>query len=194
VSVDPTTETQADRCSLHPGSQAVATCGGCGRPLCLWCAVPVRGVAYGNECLHLVLGEDRPFEDEAPAERAPSGALIGFGIALAATVLPWTRFGEGDSPFGAWSLSPRWALLAAVASVLGLGVTLVARRRARPDPRWVIAEVAFGAAVVVGSVLEWLRPPFPSRPTVAPWIAAAGGMFAVVSAVRCLRKDANVGR
>ncbi len=195
MSLDPTTETQADRCSLHPGSQAVATCRGCGRPLCLWCAVPVRGVAYGNECLHLVLGEDRrPFEEPAPAARTPSPVLVGFAVALAATALPWTRFGEGHSLFGAWSLSPRWALLAAVASALGLGIALIARRAAHPDPRWDAAEVALASAVVIGAVLEWFRPPFPSRPSLAPWIAVAAGVFALVSAARALRDDTSAGR
>jgi hypothetical protein len=160
--------------------------------MCLWCAVPIRGVAYGNECLRLVLGDDRPVEEEAPPARATLRVVAGFALAVVATLLPWTAFGEGDSMFGAWGLSPRWATLAAVGSALGLLVAFAGRRRAHPDPRWDVAEIVLAAAVVAGSILEWFRPPFPSRPSLVPWIAATGGALALVSALRCLREDTRV--
>lgn len=178
---------------MHPGTQAVALCEGCGRPLCLWCAVPVRGIAYGAECLSRVLGDEPAAEPEAPPRRAPILVVGGFTVAAVATVLPWTTFGEGASAFGAWSLSPGWALLAAVAAVAGLAAAgLRARRLVLADRSWDVALVALGILIVLGSVLAWFRPPFPSRPSVVPWVAAAAGAFAAGSAVRCLNEDTRV--
>ena len=162
--------------------------------MCLWCAVPIRGAAYGNECLRLVLGDVEPGEPEEHRPRASMRVLVGFAIALAATALPWTTFGEGASPFGAWSLSPRWAMLAAVASALGVAAWLVRRRRPGADRAWDIVELALAVAVVLGSVLEWFRPPFPSRPSVVPWIAAGAGLYAAASALRGLIEDSRAVR
>jgi hypothetical protein len=195
VAVEERTERSADRCSLHPGTQAVATCEGCGRALCLWCAVPVRGVAYGSECLNLVIGTPPPVQADTPRRRAPTYVVLGFAIALASTALPWTTFGEGSRIFGAWSLGPRWALLAAVAALVGFGLAFVSPRRGiLSDRARDIALVALGTLVVAGSVLEWFRPPFPSRPSVVVWVAAASGAFAAWWAVRCLAEDARAAR
>jgi hypothetical protein len=191
VAVDERLEHTPERCSLHPGVQAVATCEGCGRAMCLWCAVPVRGLAYGAECVGTVIGEDRPVEPEAPRPRAPRRVAVGFGLALVATVPPWTTFGDGSRIFGAWSLSPRWALLAALAAALGLAAALVRLRRPRPDRRWDAVSIGLGVAVVAGAVLEWFRPPFPSRPSIVPWIAAAAGAFASAWALRSLLEDSR---
>jgi hypothetical protein len=194
VAVDERLESAQDRCSLHPGVQAVATCHGCGRSMCLWCAIPVRGVAYGAECVGVVVGEEPRDEGETPRPKAPVYAVAGFGIALAATVLPWTTFGEGSTVFGAWSLSPRWALLAALSAAFGLAVAVLHLRRPRTDPRWDGLAIGLGAAVVLGAVLEWLRPPFPSTPSFVPWIAAAAGLLAAASAARCLLEDSRAAR
>jgi hypothetical protein len=194
MAVDERIERSSDRCSLHPGTQAVATCEGCGRALCLWCAVPVRGAAYGAECLNRVLGDGPPVAAETPRRRAPIYVAAGFGVALASTVLPWTRFGEGSTIFGAWSLSPRWALLAAFAALIGFGVALTRSRRGISDRVWDAVLIALGSLVVVASILEWFRPPFPSTPSVVPWVAAAAGAFATGSAVRCLLDDVRAAR
>jgi hypothetical protein len=159
--------------------------------MCLWCAVPVRGVAYGAECVGTVIGEVDPVQAEGPRPRAPVHVAIGFAVALAATVLPWTAFGEGSRVFGAWSLSPRWALLAAVAALLGTAAALIRLRRARPDRGWDAVAIGLGAAVVLGAVLGWFRPPFPSRPSIVPWLAALGGVFAAGSGLRCLLEDSR---
>jgi hypothetical protein len=194
MAVDERIDATSERCSLHPGTQAVAMCQGCGRPLCLWCAVPVRGIAYGAECLRNVLGDEPAAEPETPRRRGPVLVLVGFAIAVAATVLPWTTFGEGANIFGAWSLSPRWALLAALSAVAGLtGVVLRSRRVLLTDRSWDLALAVLGLLVLLGSALEWFRPPFPSTPSVVPWIAAAAGLFAAGSAVRCLAEDRRDG-
>jgi hypothetical protein len=162
--------------------------------MCLWCSVPVRGRAYGAECVGSVVGEEPPREAETPRPRAPAYAAAGFGAALAATVLPWTTFGEGSTAFGAWTLSPRWALLAALAAAVGLGVAVLRLRRQGVDPRWDALAIALGAAVVLGALLEWFRPPFPSRPSLVPWIAVGGGLLAAASALRCLLEDSRAAR
>jgi hypothetical protein len=160
--------------------------------MCLWCAVPVRGVAYGPECLGAVLGEE---PREEPERLRPSGPILvvaGFAVALASTVLPWTRFGEGSGIFGAWSLSPRWALVSAIASVAGVLAALVRFRRTGPQWRLDVALAALAAAVVIGAVLEWFRPPFPSRPSAVPWLAAVAGAFALVAAARSILDQRRV--
>src|SRR3954447_14280890 len=83
------------RCSVHQGSVAVAVCDGCGRRMCLACAVPVRGGTVGAECLATVLGPDAPAA-EPVARRRPGDvafllAGVGFLAATAATVVPWTN-------------------------------------------------------------------------------------------------------
>src|SRR6266545_746437 len=58
VPVDEKSTKSGDRCDLHPASPSVAECQSCGRPLCLPCAVPVRGRVLGVECLEAALGPD----------------------------------------------------------------------------------------------------------------------------------------
>lgn len=159
--------------------------------MCLWCAVPVRGVAYGAECVGGVIGEADPVQPAAPRRRPPIHVAIGFGLAVAATVLPWTTFGEGSTAFGAWSLSPRWALLAAFAAVGGVVVALLGLRRPAHNRRWDTVTIGLGVAVVLGGTLEWFRPPFPSHPSIVPWIAAAAGLFAAGSGLRCFLEDSR---
>jgi hypothetical protein len=130
--------------------------------MCLWCAVPVRGVAYGPECLGHVLGEEPPEEPEHP---------------------------EGSGALGAWSLSPRWAIVPAIGSVVGVVLAAVRIRRAGPHRHLDIALGALAGAVAIGAVLEWFRPPFPSRPSIVPWIAATAAAFALVVAVRCVFEE-----
>lgn len=159
--------------------------------MCLWCAVPVRGVAYGAECVGSVIGVDQQTEPEETRPRPTLHVVIGFAVALAATVLPWTTFGEGSTVFGGWSVSPRWSLLAALAAAGGVAVAMLRLRRPGAALRWDRIAIGLGVVVVVGSILGWFRPPFPSRPSVVPWIAAAAGLFAAGSAVRCLLDDAR---
>jgi hypothetical protein len=157
--------------------------------MCLWCAVPVRGVAYGPECLGHVLGDEPRDELEHARPSGPILILVGFALALASTVLPWTSFGEGSGVLGAWSLSPRWAIVPAIGSVVGVVLAAVRIRRAGPHRRLDIALVALAGAVAIGAVLEWFRPPFPSRPSIVPWIAAIAAAFALVVAVRCVLEE-----
>jgi len=177
----------SERCDLHPGSPSVAVCDGCGRPLCVSCAVPVRGRVLGTECLADALGPDAP-----PAEAGPqlgprsareTTAGVAFALAVAATILPWSRFGEGSGPFGAWSRSPRWSLLAAVAAVAGLAAWFVLRRLGTHTPRWEGVLTVLGGLIAAGGLLAALRPPSFTHAWFAPWIAVAAGIGALAASV-----------
>ena len=92
----------AERCATHPTRATAATCEVCGRPLCVECAVPVRGRVMGVECLSEVLGEEVAVAAPLPTWRrrgirSRTDAGIGAFIAVTAlvTLLPWTKFGTG---------------------------------------------------------------------------------------------------
>jgi hypothetical protein len=174
----------ADRCATHPGRPKAAACERCGRPLCIVCAVPVRGVAYGPECLGDVLGDDvppveTPRPTRSPADRAAGVAIL---VALVATLAPWTRFGTGSGWLhGAWSVDARWSMLAAISALVGA----VAWWRMRPGREALARRVGLVACVgvAVGSLLAILNPPPFTKPALAPWIALATGVVAFVALV-----------
>lgn len=155
---------------MHPGAVEVGRCEVCGRPLCVSCAVPVRGAVLGSECLPVVL-EDTP-GPLAPALPASSvgdlPAIIGFGLVVALSVIPWSRYGDASGFLQGWS--PHWSLLSVGAAVAGLAVTLAFRRRPR-DPR-IEAAVLTGLAALVatGAILHALRPPSLSRVWWYAWL------------------------
>jgi hypothetical protein len=171
-----------ERCATHPSRLTVGTCDVCGRPLCVECAVPVRGRVLGTECLSEVLGNDIPSSTpprpwrrlRSPADRV-TGALL--AIATVATLFPWTRFSTGSGFAGAWAIDGRWSMLAASGAVIGLAVWLAFSRR--PTVARTTAILA-GAVVVVGSLFAVLNPPPFTKPTLAPWIALAAGAGATV--------------
>ncbi len=151
----------------------------------------------GPECLAEVLGEDAP-EPEPEVARARSlrhaAAGAAFAIAVASTALPWSRFGGGSGPFGAWGRSPRWSLLASVSALLGLILWAVRRRRDLRVWGWDAALAALGWLVAIGATLALLHPPSFARAGLAPWIALAAAAVAVVAsfplAARRRRGDA----
>jgi hypothetical protein len=49
----------------HPGVVAAATCERCDRPVCISCAIPVRGAVIGAECLPADFGTAPPVEPPA---------------------------------------------------------------------------------------------------------------------------------
>jgi len=174
----------AERCATHPTRATAATCEVCGRPLCVECAVPVRGLVMGVECLSEVLGEEVIVTASLPAWRrrairsradAGVGALI--AVAAMATLLPWTRFGTGSGFGGAWALDQRWSIVAACAGVAGLVAWLLLGRHPAAAR---IAAIASGSIVAVGSALAILNPPPFTKPALAPWIALLAGAGAAV--------------
>ena len=146
--------------------------------MCLACAIPVRGITVGQECLALALGDEAP--PPSPPETPPIDVarwitLGGFALAAIATLVPWSRFGTGSEPLGAWGDSFRWSLVAAVAAVVGL---LLAATRSRNLGPVVVA----AAIVVVTSILSVADPPAFTSPWLGPWFALAGGAIAFVGA------------
>ena len=108
--------------------------------------------------------------------------LSGFGLALAATLLRWSRFGGSRAYLGAWV--PHWALVAAVATLAGLLFASFVRFRS-VDPRLAIAVVtvlAVGGAV--GALAHLRNPPLLAESTAAPVITVAGCAMALAGAVR----------
>lgn len=176
-----------ERCDRHPGSAAIARCEGCGRPLCLTCAIPVRGAAYGAECLGAVLGSDTPVAPETgvrtPDALARTIGRIAFGLAVLSTVLPWSRFGPGSDAFGAWSRSSRWSLVAAFAATAGLALSLLQRHPRLRTPSLDAATAGLSSVVVAASVLAVLFPAAFSRPWLGPWAAVAFGALACGSSI-----------
>jgi hypothetical protein len=161
---------------------SVASCDACGRPLCVTCAVPVRGTTIGPECLATVL-EEPPPSVQVPAPLPPRGewpAIAGFGLVVALGILPWSKVGEGSRLFGAWA--PNWSLLAASAGLAGLAIALLARYRPMDQRLETAAYAVLGALVAVGSVLHLANPPFLSEASASPLLALAGAALALFGA------------
>jgi hypothetical protein len=171
----------AERCERHPGQPSVATCHRCGVSLCLACAVPVRGEVLGPECLGQVLGEEPVPPPEVPRGRPTRWAAgVGLLIASAGTVLPWTHFGTGASPFGAWAFDARWSLAAAIASVVGLAAWIVTKLR-WPSIAVAVGGVA-GVLAAAAAGLAVANPPPLTHAWIGSWVTLAGGAFAALSA------------
>jgi len=104
-----------------------------------------------------------------------------FAVAVASTALPWSRFGEGSGPFGAWGRSLRWSLLSGASAVLGLIVWAVRRRRDLPGWGWDAALTALGWLLAIGAILALIHPPSFARAGFAPWIALAAAAVAIAA-------------
>lgn len=162
--------------------------------MCIACSTPVRGRTYGKECLAAVLGSDAPADAETEsAARDPARAVatVGFALAVASTVLPWSRFGPGSELLGAWGRTPRWSLVAAIAALSGLALALAQQAGRLRSHRWDAVAVALGATVVVASLLALLFPPAFSRPWLGPWIAVFAGLLACGAAILAGRTAAK---
>ncbi|HEU4527204.1 MAG TPA: B-box zinc finger protein [Actinomycetota bacterium] len=170
-----------ERCDQHPTRSAVARCEGCGRPLCLSCAVPVRGEVLGAECLPEPFGSDLPRIVRPPVTVLQLIAGAGLALALLGTVLPWSRFGVGSGAFGAWGEPIRWATLTVVAVVLAL-LAWGARRALLRPPSFLDTAIAVLAGVAcVAALLSVWHPPAFARTWIGPWVAFAGGAIACTS-------------
>jgi hypothetical protein len=164
-----------ERCAHHAGRAAVASCDACGEPVCIGCAVPVRGHVLGPGCVAEELGDPALVAPPEPERRWSWVAVAGALIAVVGTIAPWTRTGAGDRLLGAWVPTPRWSLLAAVASVAL--VSVVARLGDRPVARPI--SVALGSVALVASVLAIAFPPTFQAASWGPWITGIGAAVAV---------------
>lgn len=179
-----TTEREANvtgRCARHQGSRAIAVCDACGEALCLACAVPVRGQVLGPGCLGEDVAQTQPvgLAAEDRIRLAQDAAIAALALA---TALPWSGFGLGSGPFGAWGFTPRWASVVTIAAIAGLVTALWSRRRGRratpsiDDAVRVIASIALGA-----SLLALIAPPAFTSRGVGGWLAATAAAAAVAA-------------
>jgi hypothetical protein len=176
------------RCHAHPGVAAVAYCDVCGRALCLECAVPVRGEVVGTECLATVLPESSPANHSPPPQprrtipdRVALGALA---LAAVATLLPWTQFGTGSRPFGAWGFSPlrHASAVGPLAAAAVLALWLASRPHAPWAERYRMAIAAgLGTLVVAFSFLALVHPAPFTRGNASPFLALTGGLVAALA-------------
>lgn len=160
--------------------------------MCLACAIPVRGRTLGAECLAAALGPDAPVPKVAerePGAAARTVARAMFGLAVVATILPWSRFGAGSEPFGAWAAGPRWSVVAGASSVAGLLLSFAGRWSRRRASAWDVASVIAGGMTAVGSLLALTRPPAFTSPWLGPWVALAVGIAAAAASAVALRGD-----
>lgn len=172
-----------ERCHHHPGRAAVARCTACGEPVCLSCAVPVRGRIFGPECLAQELGDPALTAPPEPERSVPGAGwvLAGAAIAVLATVGPWTKAGTGARVLGAWVPNVRWSMVAAMASLALLGVGWWLRSSGSDVARALVA--VGGVLVVAASVLAIVFPPTFQVASWGPWVAALGGAVAAGAAV-----------
>ena len=169
----------------------MGSCEVCARPLCVACAVPVRGTLVGPECLATVL-EHAPPPEAIPEPVPPRGGkliLVGFAVVVVASFLPWSRFGADSGFLGAWRF--HWSLLAVAAGALGLLVALYASRRPLRE-RWESAtQGVLGFAVLAGALMHAYHPPPLSSASAAPWVAVGGAALVLTGAWRKRRGAAR---
>lgn len=180
----------AERCSAHPDRDAVARCEACGLPVCLACAVPVRGGVVGVGCVVDVLGEQP--QPAAPETRTREALVAGTGLAVAAVAsfLPWTRFGVGSGLFGGWDAFPGWSL---VASAVGVGAFVAWMLLGVERRRGAAVAALTGAVIAAAALMAWIHPPAFTKPSVGPVVAFLGGLTALVSGVLEARRSRRVG-
>jgi hypothetical protein len=167
-----------ERCAHHGARPAVARCDACGEPICLGCAVPVRGRVLGPGCVAAELGDPALVAPVEPERSFRWPAVVCAGLAVLATAAPWTRTGAGDRPFGAWVLTMRWSIVAALASIALLGVAWRWARRERSHAPLLVA----AAAVVVASALAIVFPPTFQVASWGPWACALSAALAAAAA------------
>jgi hypothetical protein len=156
---------------------------------------------FGAECLGEVLGADAPSEPEDSMRTADARgrriARVGFAVAVLAMALPWSRFGPGSEAFGAWGQTAWWSMVAGVAAIAGLVLTLLQLRPGLRTPGWDAVAASLGAIVALSTVVAVLFPPSFSRPWLGPWLAASAGVVACggsVVAGRAAARPADVAR
>lgn len=182
-----------ERCVHHPGRAAVARCSACEEPICLPCAVPVRGRVIGPECLATELGDPQlTVPPETVTTPLSVAAVAGAVVAVVATIAPWTRTGAGDRLFGAWVPSVRWSMIAALAAVALLVVAWWFRARGTRTPA--ILVIVGGAAVASGSALAIAFPPTFQEASWGPWLGVVGGVVAAAGGIASISAERRPGQ
>ena len=145
---------------------------------------------FGAECLPDEVAEDvTPPPPRAPLDPVGRWTGVWLLVALAATFLPWTRFGRGSGSFGAWNAT--WAGCAGAAFLLASVLwTLLRLRPGRWHGRLLhLALAGLTATGLIATILALLRPPAFARPWIGPWVAIAAGTLALAGAVAMIVRD-----
>ncbi|HUF59628.1 MAG TPA: B-box zinc finger protein [Actinomycetota bacterium] len=183
-----------ERCVHHPGRPAVARCSACEEPVCMACAVPVRGRVLGPECLAAELGDPAITTPPEP-DRTLVGswvAVAGAALALLATAGPWTKTGAGDRMFGAWVPSFRWSMGAALAAgILLPAVWWFHHHEARSGAT---VAIVGGTAIAAVSALAIAFPPTFQVASWGPWVAVVGGTIAAAGGIANVVMGARPGQ
>ena len=151
----------------------------------------------GPECLEAAIGPDPSLPEvpeRDPAQRARVAATVAFAVAVISSALPWSRFGAGSDVLGAWSDTPAWSMVAAIAATFGLVISLVGSFTRRATPVLDVLVSLAGLAVAAACVLALVRPrPFTS-PWLGPWVALGAGFAATIAAIGArIRSRGRVG-
>jgi hypothetical protein len=186
--------TRAGRCANHPAVARVGACALCGRPLCVACAVPVRGQIIGPECLSKVLVDPPPPVQIPAVIPARAGQLIaaGFGLVLIASAFPWSRFGVSSRFFGAWT--SRWPFLAVGAAAVGLFLVILDRYRPVENRLGTLALFLLAVISLVAAVTAHRSPPLLSESTAWPLVAAGGAAVALAGVLIRVVSLSRAGR
>jgi hypothetical protein len=172
-----------ERCAHHGARPAVDRCDACGEPICLGCAIPVRGRVLGPGCVSAELGDPALAASPEPDRTRRWPAVVGAAVAALATIGPWTRTGAGDRPFGAWIPTMRWSLAAGAAAIVLLAL---AWRWARRDGSTVPLLVTAGVAVLA-SALAIAFPPTFQAASWGPWACGLGAAAAAAGPAAATR-------
>jgi peptidoglycan/LPS O-acetylase OafA/YrhL len=137
---------------------------------------------FGPECLSEVLDQGPSSYEPRPIvhERGDLVAMTGFGIVLALSVLPWSRFGDASGPLEAWTV--HWSLLAVTTALGGLTLTIAFRTRPRSPRLEVGVYVALAVIVGVAAYMHRRHPPSLSSPSVVPLLAMGAALVVLVGA------------
>jgi len=175
--------TRKGRCANHPGETQVAACDVCGRPLCVACAVPVRGSVVGPECVAEVVPDvPEPAVPGRPRSWGRRATVAGFSLVLAASLLPWARYGDASGWMQAWA--PHWSLLAVTASLTGLVAVYVFRQRGSDPVLEAGVLLGLAALALLGAVLHGVHAPPLSTATTVGWgLGLTGAVLATVGAI-----------
>jgi hypothetical protein len=180
-----------ERCAVHPDRGAVGLCEGCGRTVCLECAVPFRGAIRCERCAALELGDPEP----APSERrrwlrAEHLQIAFLLIALGATIPAWHRSGTLTTRLSAWTFGlDGWAALSCVFLVSAFVVALAAALRRSAAVRFVALASILSAMSATAIAIALVRAPGFFSATGAPFLALGGtAAAATLGAFRLLRR------
>ena len=104
---------------------------------------------------------------------------IGLIAAVAASILPWTRFGISSGLFGAWGIVQlRWSTLAAASAALGLTLWIAMRLTRRIEGRALIGLFVLSLASIAGTILHCYNPPPFTHAWLGPWVAIPSAALA----------------